>query len=137
MKNLRYFIHCMFLLLVGACEHSVERTYVIENQSNHSLEVKFFRSDILTSKIVLNDGDKWETLYSEDMATGVDAARALHADSLTVTFDNMRILYYSFPTTGNRNLLSNDSYIIESDELYRYIFTEQDYENAEEIAGGG
>ena len=104
-------------MLAGACEHSVERTYIIENQSNHSLEVKFFRSDILTNKIVLNDRDKWETLYSEDMATGVSATRVLHADSSTVTLDNRKILYYSLSTTNNRNLLFNDSYIIESDDV--------------------
>src|SRR5699024_7679526 len=61
------------------------------------------------------------------------------SDSLIVTFDNKkRQIYYldddykSIPKTS-KNILSNEVYTIESEELYRFIFTEEDYENAEEL----
>ena len=53
--------------------------------------------------------------------------------ALYPVFPDENILTATPPT--NRNILSEDAYEVISNELYRFTFTEADYENAEEIGG--
>ncbi len=57
-------------------------------------------------------------------------------DSSTVIYDGEKIEIYTFALNTvdiiDRNLLYNESHIINGDER-RYIFTEEDYNNAEVI----
>ncbi len=61
------------------------------------------------------------------------------SDSIVVVYDTKKIqIYYlnnGFQSQPHiiKHVLNDDSYVIESNELYRYTFTEEDYENAEDL----
>ncbi len=88
----------------------------------------------LENSISIDPGENWQVLYEESMATGVGPHQVYNSDSLVVVFEELRQTYYSLSTECKISLLCNDAYIIEENgEVYRYTFTNEDYENAEPI----
>ncbi len=57
-------------------------------------------------------------------------------DSLVIIFDDSKVRIYAsqeLATDTTRNLLFNEAYMVNDNKLYRYVFTEEDYNNAEVI----
>ncbi len=154
MKKLKQIIKILvlsILLLSTNCNRQFEM-YVLENNINHSLKIDFFRILQGSSGEFLGRefsgtihlparGSVWE--FSIDVSRGggvpVNAFSDFFEgqgiiDSATVIYNGERVEIHVRDGTRflNRNLFHNESYIINGDE-HRYIFTEEDYNNAEVI----
>lgn len=149
MKNILYPVLFLFLCFLQAgCDaqgkEKFKRTYVLENGTNHKIELQFFRAGIqqhtYENKHILNEyGATFSQYVIEDVFGEADASGAYQGpDRLIIVFDNNRKAIiekneatYDYMLTGiDKNILSDEPYTVESNTLYRYVFTEEDYENA-------
>lgn len=119
----------------------VNRTYRLENGTFHEIKMEFYRYGIFQqTRHIIGDGVIFEGYSDNDTGSHLSAGGALGADSIIVVFDNEKKQIYhgdiltATPPT-NRNILSEDAYEVINNELYRFTFTEADYEIAEEIGG--
>ena len=136
---------CMVLCFLQNCGTDrvdiVKRTYRIENGTSHEIKMELYSYDIFyETRHIIGEGLIFEGSVDNGTGSHLSAGGALGADSIIVVFDNEKkqtyhgdILTATPPT--NRNILSEDAYEVISNELYRFTFTEADYENAEEIGG--
>ncbi len=141
-----------------SCESSVDHTYIIENNTNHYVEIELYSryfdystsrtvdEPVLSESIVLaTKNDEWIKRYEEDMATGVSVSIALRADSAVITYDNSKIQIFTLSNISDRNILYDESYTVKNARVKkrthfgtsRYVLTEEDYSSAEEIENEG
>ena len=125
----------------------INRHYILENNTNHVLEMDLYRHAwpegtepykfTVNGPGILHDG-----LSDNDAGHMISAYDALGADSVIVTYDGIkRQIYYVSHLDGllhsipevQKHLFVEESYEIESETLYRFTFTEEDYELAEFI----
>lgn len=124
-------IFLLFICFISCVpESSVDRTYIIRNESKANVKVHFFKEGVLSKMFVIDNEKEWSTRYKETLTDGVEATLALKSDSAIVYFDNSKVQFYSAYKKNNRNLLDNTSYVIKNKNLYTYTITETDYENA-------
>ncbi len=132
---------CMVLCLLQNCASEVTtRTYRLENGTSHEIKMEFYSFGIFQqTRHIIGEGLIFEGSTDNGAGSALSAGGALGADSIIVLFNNeKRQLYYSddfvmaIPPT-NRNILVGSDYEIINNELYLFTFTEEDYENAEEI----
>ncbi len=163
MKNYySYVISAMVWVLLALGCHPGEkylRHFTLENGTNHEIELRFYRygrqtfmdDNVLSSKGDIFTRSAWfGPRYGSDPLL-YDAFQG--PDSLIIIFDDSRIAITKTTSKWNEDstvylrtdplligidkyLFSDEAYTIESKESYRYIFTEQDYENAEKITSG-
>ena len=154
MKAIRYLL--ILLLSISSCESGEDTTYIIENQSDHSIRINFYkykyddietRSKIIGSRLtktieLMNKGDDWQEIQSKIGGTSIFLS--LPEDSAVVTFDEeKRQIFLLRRWTDDRNIFNEDSYEVESSckrkRVYystrKYTFVNNDYENAEPIEG--
>jgi hypothetical protein len=123
----------------------INRIYILENGTEHSIRIDFFEysmyrySNTIEGKGILSTGKQ-----SEFEGQGeISALQAFGADSVVIIFNNskrqiftyerQRNRFYSIPELTSNNILNDTTYIIENIESFRYIFTDEDYENAEDL----
>jgi hypothetical protein len=125
----------------------INRHYILENKTNHVLEMDLYLSywpkGSEPSKYYVNGpGILRDGLSDNDAGHVISAFSALGADSVIVTYDGIkRQIYYASHFDGQlhsipevqKHLFVEESYEIESETLYRFTFTEEDYELAEFI----
>jgi hypothetical protein len=111
----------------------------LSDASNFYTENRPVRSAFKKGEGLLKEG------FADDggQADNIDPITAFDSDSVVITFDNeKRQIYYlsiitfgfeSVPKNQDRNIFDESTYLIENIELYRFIFTEEDYENAEKL----
>ncbi len=148
MKNYySYVISAMvWVLLTFSCRPTAlkfTRTYFLENGTNHKIELKFFKSGTIQwHHTLIEVGDFFARPAVQGRSSKASALTAFWVpDSLIILFDESRkgIIHrkdsnFRVALRGiDKNLFSDEAYTIENNESYRYIFTEQDYENAEKI----
>lgn len=135
---------CVLLISVLSCDRQndrVKRKYILENGMDKGLKIDFWLDGSYEDSAYI----KGIGVVAEGIADDLGLSKPLNptfyggSDSIIVTYDNAkRQIYYwndgfkAIPPTS-RNILSNDVYTIENNELYRFTFTEEDYENAELI----
>ena len=137
-------ISCM-LQACGLNSPRIKRKYTLENGTGREIKMEFFvANDFIKSEIQRGEGIIFEGL-ADDGGTNfrIDPRVAFNADSVVIIFDNERkqTYYLSFnplgfesvPKNQDRNIFDESTYMVENIELYRYIFTEEDYENAEKL----
>lgn len=136
----------VFLLLNSSCDNHRDkfvRNYILENSTQHKIELKFYNDGTqyyVGDNILSNQGEMF-VRHSTD--SGPHRASALSAfqdpDSLVIIFDDIRkakIVWDGHNTSLegiDKNLLSDEAYIIENNENYRYVISEEDYNNAIEF----
>lgn|SRR5690606_1601808 len=136
------------ILFIQSCDmhdKRIKRKYIIENSTSREIKIDLYASNIF-QKTTTKSGKGVIIEGSADdggMNKRIDPFIAFDADSIVITFDNKKrqIYYYSvteyklkgLPDNKMRNVFNESAYTIESEDLYRYIFIEEDYENAEEI----
>jgi hypothetical protein len=127
--------------LFQACVQHGDRTkrkYILENGTERNVKIDFYEksnhkgSNSRSGKGIIAEG------LSDDLGMDRSLFPAFFgsSDSIVVVYDNKKIqIYYlkgSLPHTS-KHLLDNSSYVIESNELYRYTFTEEDYKRANDL----
>jgi len=146
MKKIAIFL---VLFFCEGCDRNgdyVKRVYKVENSSGHEITVvahSLNEGSIYWSRHILTNGVIWEGHSDNGLGREISASRALgKTDSVVVTFDNLKRQIYYFSNYGAasspkvfRNIFIDSTYTIESNELYRFIFTEEDYNMAEDCGG--
>lgn len=137
------------LILIVSCDRNDDnkfiRSYILENSTNHKIELKFFNRGerYFIGDNILNENRTIFSRKSSDQMARVASAIAAYQgpDSLVIIFDNNRkgkITWNGDNTTLegiNKNLFSDEVYTIENNENYRYVFIEEDYNNAIDCNG--
>ncbi|SMO32760.1 hypothetical protein SAMN06265379_10152 [Saccharicrinis carchari] len=143
MKKLQLIAYAIFTLLTFSCGGGTKdyAYYHLANGTNYDVSMKFYKYDSMYNNISLAVGQSYTgSAYSGEGGCGRTAYCALDTpDSLVIIFDDNRkakIIWNGDNTSLggiDKNLLSDEAYTIEDNENYRYVFTEQDYDNAIEF----
>lgn len=148
MKNLKKVCLLLGIVCLQACHGEIEkRTYQLYNNTDRTIKISFFRTTLFFSDTPIqeytNEGESliYEGNTFQGRGDSYSIEEALNADSIVVFFDNERIQRYHvvqgfeiFSTPpSERNIFSDESYEVINNNLYRFTFTEEDYENAEEL----
>ena len=147
MKAIRYLL---ILLSVISCESSTQDTYVIENQSDHSIRINFYAHEYGHSRLtktieLMNKGDDWQETGST-LGGGFDTPIIFlsDVDSAVVTFGEEKRQVWTWQSSDqSRSIFNLNSFEVESSckrkRVYystrKYTFVNNDYENAEPIEG--
>ncbi len=140
---------CLLQMLgcVGVTESydKYTRIYRLENGTPHEIKMEFYTHghQYPIHRQTMGEGSIFERSGVTDRGY-IRASGVFNADSVIVIFDNAKIMTYTNISLKNRvninpsdrNFLLDDAYEDISNELYRFVFTEQDYSNAGEIDGG-
>jgi len=145
MRNINIII-IMMSLCFGGCDcggKRIDRKYVIENNTVHKIKMDvYLGGSFRYSKEKSGRGVIQEVMGTNDKGKTLAAFIALRGDSVVIVFDDTkRIIYYqtySLPMfrelpDNKRNILDDSTYAHESNTLYRYTFTEEDYNNAADL----
>ncbi len=115
-----------------------DRTYVLENGTNHEISITFYVSgDVRSEHHLTENGDTLKAIAESDRGS-TTAEGAFIADSAVIVFDNERIIMsngFSVKPSSSRNILDDREYTMKSNELYQFTFIEEDYNNAEDCDG--
>jgi len=137
--TMKRFILLLFIVTYQSCAtKEFNRTYVLENGTNHEISITFYVSGDVKSEHHLTKRRAMMERIAELKRGGTSAEIAFIADSSVVIIDNVRIMMsngFSVKPSSSRNILDDREYTIENNELYRFIFTEEDYNNAEDCGG--
>ncbi|GAA0892880.1 hypothetical protein GCM10009122_25590 [Fulvivirga kasyanovii] len=123
----------------------INRKYVLYNGTEHEVKVDIYeRGKFRSTSSIKGKGVIDEATSSNDAGKSPSVSQAFGMDSVVVTYNNKKrqIYYYSDSTymsetipETRHDLLAESVYEVINNELYRFTFTEADYENAEEIGG--
>lgn len=146
MKDFKVVISILLgVLTLFGCHGKAElRTYQINNGTPREIRIEFYKSGSLR-KVTESIGEglihEGTSLNGEGESFSATLA-LLGADSIAVIFDNLKSQsYYSdklteLPTSTpptDKNIYFEESYEVINNLLYRFTFTEEDYENAEAL----
>ena len=146
MKRIVALLVISFMLQAcGLNSPRIKRKYTLENGTNREIQIDFYTENRPVRSVFKKGEGLLKEGFADDggQADNIDPITAFDSDSVVITFDNeKRQIYYlsiitfgfeSVPKNQNRNIFDESTYMIENIELYRYIFTEEDYENAEKL----
>ena len=146
MKTIKIIGIGIYLCLLQNCTpDKIVSTYRLENGTLHEIKMEFYSNGgYQRTRQIIGQGLIFEgsARSSYGRLSQLSPEAAFGADSIIVIFDHTKIIQYyllsgkltSIPKT-NRNTLDDQSYEVLSNELYRFVFTEEDYENAEDCNG--
>ncbi len=145
MRTVKFMGLCLLLCFLQNCGtdqiDKITRTYRLENGTEREIRMELYAFGLfLETHHIIGEGLIFEGTTDNDAGKNLSAGGALGADSIVVTFNNEKRQFYygdiltSTPFT-DRNILSDESYEVLSNELYRFVFTEEGYENAADIEG--
>ena len=136
----------VLLLYISSCIDGGKKSYSkweIVNNSGMSILITVYSNGEYQNSININSSaDFWETEYyiSSGMSNEFPGITdAIGGDSINIVFDENRKSVFIFPhdPLDSFNVLNPNLYSIIHDDdqhtIYRYTFTEADYENAEPI----
>lgn len=121
------------------------RAFILENKSNHSLELKFYNEEVLLdyqTTILDNNGEQFRERidYSNERDLFSFPARAFNVDSIVIEFDSSKRLSYAIDFINrtyslplNRNIFIHENYENLGNDQFLYSITEEDYNRAEDI----
>lgn len=139
MKKIIYLFVVIFIL--QNCGEKVERRqYVLDNKTNHTITIHFYSHNRMLHSVTKSGVGNIYSVFMDDEKHGINAPSAFSADSLVIIYDDKKRQTYWISSTAyetsplsTRSPLNDSDYVIENKVLYRFDFTEEDYENAEEI----
>lgn len=129
-------------IILNSCEKRIDynykSTYLYSNTSNHNLKLKVYNESnrSLIKEITIIAGDSTSiTLYSDGSPAPpffFDSSLDSIGDSISVVFDEAK--YLPFTIDSENTILDTRNYretkLGKTNLLYRYIFTNEHYENA-------
>jgi len=142
----KFLTFCIFMVLgCGPEAERNERTYIIENSTNVSLNLKFFTVLTDGARVIelSNRGDNVsestiQTASFRDDDTISYISGAFSADSIVVIFNNNSKLTYTYSATDNiysspveRNVFRPSNYQSIGNGNFLYKITEEDVERSE------
>ncbi|QDH78082.1 hypothetical protein FKX85_03135 [Echinicola soli] len=150
MKGKNFILEIISVWLLSSCIGTdrlerVNRDYELKNGTSHNMKVDFYQMGHHTGTVIISGtGLIRKGMSSNDGGNYISGAEALSMDSVGVTYNDTRrqIYYYSYKDhellslpESTRNILDDRVFEVVSNILYRFTFTEEDYQNAEVIEG--
>jgi hypothetical protein len=130
------FIIIASLSILCSCitDESIERLYLLRNESGVDIEMRFFSSYVYWSSysIDLPNGEEWGKV-GEYHKPNIYPVLVFEADSIAVIFNEERVIQYPDAMNASNDLLHNDAYDKISNEKYEYVFDSVDYNRAEQL----
>jgi hypothetical protein len=132
------------LVCITGCDSGerINGQYELVNSTNHQIIISSYAKSDLSGAIqnlieLPESGDSWLSCIVNLSAGSVWPGRPeiFDGDSLTIIFDNIKIISVA-DVDDTPDLFGGDAYEIlnaGNKRIYRYTFTESDYENAEFI----
>ncbi len=149
MKKQYLFILILVSIFLYGCpsdDNYNDRYYTMENQSNHSLLIKFYNKGNLLDFITTNlseNGDQYKGSFTYDNLSdkfGLPSRAYRSTDSIVIDFDNIKRQIYTidflnrtFSEPINRNVYRHENYEDLGKDRFLFKITEEDYNNAEDI----
>lgn len=126
------------LILLTSCSKGIDEkptyekfTYV--NKSNHYIQIEKYKNN-QTEHFQINVED---SLVQEiELIFGSAHRKLVNADSVRIVFDEKTFLLFNKEDTRDINILNRQNYAFNSlgnTKNFRYVFSEKDYENAEDL----
>lgn len=133
MNRVVFFIGILFLLQSCASKKP-QGTFFYQNGTDYKIEMIFYQNGNIEESIILSKkGDEWRRDFLFDHGN-LDPRSHLTGDSIEVKFDDVKsIIYVDSNTPSERNIFIRNNYEIVSEEVFRFIFTEEDYDLAVSI----
>ena len=152
MKKLILSFSIILLAVMFSCEdpYTLDVTRIIQNETNHTVEIKLFAEGQVVEEIILNafEADTTHTICNGERGRLVNCKiiMATISDSVQVVFDNQRSFTYcgTLETCmiNDKNIMAldvegenNTGYVETSPGVFVFTFTEDDYNIAEPISG--
>jgi len=127
-----------------------ERTYQIKNNTGYDITIRAFENfdgtgsfediTLLDNQIYIGDETGGSNFSALNNPNSTRPSSSLNGSRLIVVFDNVRSLTHSFSTDDNmnaifseptnRNLLRGGNYSNIGNDIYEFVLTEEDYNNA-------
>lgn len=136
----------VFAFLCQGCTdwyERVNRKYVLYNGTHHEVKVDIYeRGKLRSTSSIIGKGVIIEGTSDNDVGNNPNVSDAFGMDSVVVTYNNNKRQFYFYSDSTNtagtipeteHDLLAESAYEVINNELYRFTFTEADYENAKEI----
>lgn len=150
MKTLLAISASIFLSLLGCTDNEVDfnkRDYIIENNTDLQLSVKFYNKtsgiliDNLSGFLQNSDSQLTNTIEQTSEFENINVPY-VGADSVKVIINNDKFFTSSYDFDSetfsepiNRNIFRHSNYENLGNERYLFKITQQDYENAEDCNG--
>jgi len=144
MKILITTISIMFIIILG-CTNEVEfneRDYIIENNTNFKLNIKFYNKTSgsgISGLSGILDSQGLRLNNTIELTSEFDDFRVpfVGADSVKIVLNEDRLITYTYDSGSkvfsepiNRNLFRHSNYENIGNKQYLFKITQQDYENA-------
>ena len=116
----------------------MERTYVIQNQSDYHITIKFYYGNLVVEDQFVYEVEleklvgEYVVDFEEDHRSGVSPAEPLNGNSAEIIFNMEKVIFSAEDEPDINFLFSNEYYYIKGD-TYTYTFTNEDYDRAEPI----
>jgi len=143
MKKSVFLIVISFFLTGCPEEIRNDRYYILENNSNHELVLKFYFQgsllEYLTTALSENENYSGQISYQNEDVFSFPS-NAFKADSIVIDFDNLKrgtyaidFLNASFSEPLNRNVFRHENFEHIGNDNFLFSITEEDYNRAEDI----
>ena len=126
-------------LITSCCKPILRETFIIKNESSHSVQINKLRADIIVFALTIPPSSSVETLdlYSIEDSTVIvfdGSVSSVHYSSIVKDPSNQKALRIDHA----RNIYNRKSYIVDEidlacdgyDDTYTYQLTDQDYLDA-------
>ncbi len=127
------FIPILFLFTHCDQHERVTRTYVLENATGYVLKFDSYIDGKVRESYSLETGAVRGFKYEDSIGKAAQPYKVLESDSIIVFFDNKKRQVYNQLAPTDRNIFDDAAYRVESKEVYRFTFTEEDYRNAKDL----
>lgn len=146
-KFLLLSISLMGLLISCVTEDLIKREYFLENDSEGSINILFFYPDNKFNPQLSTTLENGKSLRAridqssfDDEET--DLVNAYYADSVRIVFNREKVLVYTFDYSNfefsnpqSRNVLKHSNYELIGEQKFRFVITEEDFDNATSCDG--
>jgi hypothetical protein len=124
----------IFLLFAQCDRHErVIRTYVLENGTGYVLKFDSYIDGKVRESYSLETNQERGFKYEDSIGRTAQPYKVLESDSIIVVFDNKKQQVYKRFDPKDRNIFDDAAYQVESKEVYRFTFTEEDYRLAKDL----
>lgn len=147
MAQMKKLIFILISFLLTGCPEGIERSdryYILENNSNHEIVIKFYHEGILLDYLttVLSEDEKHRgsIRYQNTSDSFFFPSNAFKSDSIVVDFDNLKRTTYaidfinqSYSEPIDRNIFNHENYEHKGNDRFLFSITEEDYNRAEDM----
>ena len=115
-SNVLYFAILILGITLSCTDNNPgKEKWIVQNDTNHFLEIKTFRNGYLEFSTVINPNDTGLIPTTGRHSNPENSLRIKYSDSLTIQFDNTKL--YTFPNTNKFYTVNYDIHVPDNYEV--------------------